>query len=104
MKQEIKSVIGNFFLLFVSFLLRMLSVVTNIKMMWGMLYLIEKVKLARRNVEPLILESPINITELEENVGKTSLNCLSPTKLERNKRVSLGMGQVSPNPIRSSTL
>lgn len=71
MKQEIKSVIGNFFLLFVSFLLRMLSVVTNIKMMWGMLYLIEKVKLARRNVEPLILENPVNITELEENVGKT---------------------------------
>lgn len=36
-KQEIRSFIGNLFLLFVSFLLQMLSKVTNIKMTWGKL-------------------------------------------------------------------
>ena len=67
----------------------------------------KKVEPAKRNLEPLVIENPVNITELEENVcvwGGGNLKCLSTAnKLEINERVSLDMGQVSTSPIRSRT-
>lgn len=64
--------------------------------------MIEKVELAQRIVEPLVIENPVNRTELEENVRKTKfLDTLN--KWKRNKKISLGMGQVKPSPIKSRT-
>lgn len=60
----------------------------------------EKVELTQRNVELLVLENPVNRTELEENLRKTKfLSTLN--KWKRNKRISLGMGRVNPSPIKS---
>ena len=64
--------------------------------------MIEKVELAQRIVELLVIENPVNRTELEENVRKTKfLDTLN--KRKRNKKISLGMGQVKPSQIKSRT-